>query len=952
MTAKAFIESSFPVKEVSEESAREKNIRHGHISTLHIWWARRPLASSRASIYAALTPEAENEEERLKKSQFIGVFTQEYQKWWDSGKKGKAPKVILQNHCLAKWENSLAEGIIRKARAEILKANGGNPPRVLDPFAGGGAIPLEALRLGCETYASDLNPVAVLIEKCTLEYPQKYGKLQKVKGSNLLGEKEINPLLYDVKKWGEWILEEARKEIGRFYPPDPGGSIPVGYIWARTIKCQNPACGAEIPLVRQTWLAKKDKKKVAYKLIPEGNKIDFEIRDLPASPSSAQAGGKQIDFDPGTGTISRAKAICPCCGSGLSAKEVRKQFQEGKAGERMIAVVLHHPGKQGKTYRLATERDLEIFREAEKYLEKKRKELWNEWGFDPVPDEPTPEGKGSGAERAFSVRNYGLDTWGDLFNSRQKLALITFVEKVREAHKKMIEEGYDEEYAKAVVSYPALGLSRMVDYYNTLCIWDNGQERTVHVFGRQALPMVWDYSELNPLSSTVGGWESMAFRRIWKVIEFLSNMNIPATVTQSSLPVPTVTQASATSLPYPDNYFDAVITDPPYYDNVPYSYLSDFFYVWLKRAIGDLYPDLFATPLTPKSEEIVAYSHPHGGFEGGKRFFEDMITKAFQEIHRVLKPEGIAVIVFAHKSTEAWETIINALLNSGLYLTASWPINTEMKARLRAKESAAMASSIYMACRKRTESKTAYFNEIKPQIEERVKEKLDQFWNEGIGGSDFFISAIGPAMEVFGKYESVEKLSGEKVTAAELLDFVRKTVSEYALTKILKDPQLGGIDEETRFYLLWRWTYSGAKVHFDDARKLAQAIGVEITEQWGNGFIKKDKEFISVLDAKDRGKKFLEKFTNPQSWTSNPHLIDVLHACLLCWEQNDRKKISEILQITGNHNNNNAFWQVAQAISDVLPEGDKEKQMLQGFLYGRESYEKAYNYQKKLFEEG
>ena len=206
-------------------------------------------------------------------------------------------------------------------------------------------------------------------------------------------------------------------------------------------------------------------------------------------------------------------------------------------------------------------------------------------------------------------------------------------------------------------------------------------------------------------------------------------------------------------------------------------------------------------------------------------------------------------------------------------------------------------------------------------------------------------------MEVFGKYESVEKLSGEKVTAAELLDFVRKTVSEYALTKILKDPQLGGIDEETRFYLLWRWTYNGAKVPFDDARKLAQAIGVEITEQWGNGFIKKDKEFISVLDAKDRGRKFLEKLTNPSSWTSNPHLIDILHACLLCWEQNDRKTISEILQITGNHNNN-AFWQVAQAISDVLPDGDKEKQMLQGFLYGRESYEKAYNYQKKLFEEG
>jgi adenine-specific DNA methylase len=259
-----------------------------------------------------------------------------------------------------------------------------------------------------------------------------------------------------------------------------------------------------------------------------------------------------------------------------------------------------------------------------------------------------------------------------------------------------------------------------------------------------------------------------------------------------------------------------------------------------------------------------------------------------------------------------------------------------------------------MVCRKRTESKSAYFNEIKPQIEERIKEKLEQFWNEGIGGSDFFISAIGPAMEVFGKYESVEKLSGEKVSARELLEFVRKVVSEYALSKILKNPELGGIDEETRFYLLWRWTYNSQKVHFDEARKLAQAIGVEITEQWGNGFIKKEKEFISVLDAKGRGKKFLEKFTNPQSLPPNLCIIDVLHACLLLWEQNRRKEIAELLKETGNLDNN-VFWQVAQAIGDVLPEGDKEKQMIQGFLYGRESYSKAKvktdKYQRSLFEE-
>ncbi|MGB9748059.1 MAG: DUF1156 domain-containing protein, partial [Bacteroidales bacterium] len=422
MSDKRFIEESFPVKEVSVESAKEKNIRHGHISTLHIWWSRKPLASSRAINYAALIKAPENIEEWNKKRQFIIDFS--------------------------KWENSLNETYIEKARREILEANGGVPPKVLDPFGGGGSIPLEALRLGCETYSNDYNPVAVLIQKCTLEYPQKYGRPKEIETeTEYLGKKQkqkkiINPLLEDVKKWGHWVLEEAKKELGRFYPDEQDGSVPVGYYWMRIITCQNPSCRANIPLTANWWLAKKDKKRVSLYPFVQGKDVKFKVVGTGYEPMPE-------GFDPEKGTVARAFATCPVCGAVVDDKTTRRLFQEGRAGQRMIAVVLHHPAKQGKTYRIASEKDIKYFEEAEKYLEEKRKQLYNDWGIDPVPDEPLPPKETLG----FRVQRYNIIKWGDLFNSRQKLALITFTEKVRQVYPKMIEEKYEPEYAKAVVSY-------------------------------------------------------------------------------------------------------------------------------------------------------------------------------------------------------------------------------------------------------------------------------------------------------------------------------------------------------------------------------------------------------------------------------------------------------------------------------------------------------------------
>jgi len=497
------------------------------------------LASSRATNYAALIPAPKNEAERKQKKDFIIE--------------------------LCKWDNSLNKTLIEQARKDILEANGGKPPKVLDPFSGGGAIPLEALRLGCETYANDYNPVAVLIEKCTLEYPQKYGE----------------KLVKDVKKWGDWVLEEARKELEEFYPADVEEkktalgktrteSISVGYIWARTIRCQNPSCEAEIPLMRQYWLAKKPGKQITLYPYVSGKQVKYKIVGTGYEPMPD-------GFDPEKGSVSKAIATCPVCGGVTEAKDVRKQFQQGRSGQRMIAVVLTRREESGKKYRIATEKDLEIYKRAEKRLVEKSAELENEWGINPVPDEiiPTP------CHEVDRPPMYGMRTWGELFNNRQKLALITFTQKVKQAHKEMLRQKYEEEYAKAVTSYLGLNLDRIAAYCSLLGYWHVSREIVSPAMQRQALVMVFDYVENNTLTEFFS-WDTN-LDWILKVIPHCSRSSKNAIISQSS----------ATSLPFQDNFFDAIFTDPPYYDNVAYSYLSDFFYVWLKRSMGDLHPDLF-----------------------------------------------------------------------------------------------------------------------------------------------------------------------------------------------------------------------------------------------------------------------------------------------------------------------------------------------------------------------
>jgi len=998
MTDRRFIEESFPVKEVGAAAAKEKSIRHGHISTLHIWWARRPLAASRATAYAALVPPAGDELEWQKRRDFIVELCQ--------------------------WENSLNPRVLDKARRDILEAHAarltgelGHPvtvedieagraprPRVLDPFAGGGSYPLEALRLGCEAYASDYNPVAVLILKATLEYPQRFGhtagrqgdKETRGQGDAQPGtttpqpalfdlsavrtpQSEIrNPLLDAVKHWGNWVLEEARKELAEFYPLDPPlpspaggrgargeGAIPVGYIWARTIPCQNPACGAEIPLMRQFWLAKKDRKRVALWIDrtrtntdatdTHGLEDEGKIRENPSDPCSSVSYSFHIvgdgyepwpeGFDPEKGTVARAVATCPCCGGTVDANTTRRLFQEGKAGQRMVVVVLAPPSprgkgtggeRSGKTYRVATAADEAVYRKAEAALQAKRERLMQEWGIDPVPDEPIPTTE----LRRIAVPLYGMTKWADLFNARQKLALITFADKGRQAHAQMLAEGLELEFAKAVTTYLALAVDRLADYDSGLARWVSHGEFVGNTYTRQALPMVWDHFELNPVSGATGGWDS-ALDWIIRVVEHCSQSST------AKLTISTVTQSSATQLSYPDGYFDAILTDPPYYDNVPYSHLSDFFYVWLKRTIGHLYPGLFSTPLAPKSQEIVQdRPHSRSQTQKTKAYFESMLTQAFREAHRVLRPGGVAVIVYAHKSTEGWETLINSLLDSDLVVTSAWPLNTEMQARLVARETAALASSIYIVARKMARQPTGFYNDVRAELRTHLDAKLHRLWEEGIGGADFFIAAIGSAIEVFGKYERVMDYEGTVVRADRLLDEVRTIATDYAVRQILRDGFAGEVSDLTRLYVLWRWNYGEALVPFDEARKLAQSCGVDLAREWGRGgFVRKEKEFVRVLGPQQRkwdesaSRRISEGRSQPKSLTrsiaDSHEMIDVLHYVLLLWEKGRREELVQVLAETGL-GRGEAFYRVAQAVSETLPNESKEKKLLDGFLAGRE----------------
>lgn len=927
---KRLIEVAFPLEEVSEHSRREKNVRHGHISTLHIWWARRPLAACRAFIYASLVNDPETDEEREELLKEVADLAS-----WDAVRK---PDIVIRPK--PKGSGLTGHELLRRARERILRDNDGKPPKLLDPFAGGGAIPLEALRLGCEVEASDLNPVAVLILKGTVEYPQKYGRPlaeQREKrpedsagvngqvpqyirdldekggqlpglGGGAVDAYERNPLATDVRYWGNWMLEKARKELAQYYPPDPDGSVPVAYLWSRTVPCPN--CEAEMPLVRQYWLARKDNKKIALTpvVVPQTSSVTFEVVE-----------GSNVTGDPGHATTSRGDTTCLVCKQVVTAAYVHEAGRAGNLGQKATAVILEASGPGGKRYRAPTESDARVYEVAQVHRGKLLSETFGD--LPAIPNEPLAR-----HPQYMLVREYGLDEWGKLFNDRQIAALVGFTRIAKSATSELSAAGLPPAYMAAISTYLAIAVDRLADYNSVGTRWASHGEYVGNTFTRQALPMVWDYCEVNPFSGQTGSIESAVD---WIAATLDSPIDTPSRVMMRDARV---------SVGKP---MDGVVTDPPYYDAINYADLSDFFYVWLKRVLGDVQPDLFSLPVTPKREQAVmnvqlADPGVRSARESARQKYVSAMQQSFDAISQCVSDDGMVSVVFAHSEADAWATLIDGLLAAELVPSASWPVDTELANKVGSDSRANLKTSVWMACRPRhSDATSSFIDDIRTELRHEVEDKLLDFWRRGIRGADFFISAIGPALAVFGRHSKVLHPDGTQVTVREFLDIVRQESARVALQQVLHGENLGAVDPATRAFVMWVWSYGKAALDAGEAIAHCLATGADL------GDITRPHAIAET--AKDRSMKVVrlrsiavrareDDELGRGNGARNTPLIDELQYAAYLWGAGKAASDLPKYRATLGEERWKALRVLGQAVAECLPDGDDDRRIVLGLL--------------------
>jgi adenine-specific DNA methylase len=1020
---KRLIEVDLPIKRISEHARREKSIRHGHISTLHIWWARRPLAACRAVICAALWPDPADplcpQSFRDDASRLINEFARKaatdkdlsehcahdtWPKWQTLSRNGgldstnEAHWNVLRFALLdfiadfANWDNSTVKVYLETSRALTQAAHvalGGIPrtrPLVVDPFAGGGAIPLEVLRAGADAFSSDLNPVAVLLNKVVLEYIPKYG----------------GQLAVEVRRWGEWVKRSAEKDLVQFYPLEPDGTSPMAYIWARTILSEAPGEGeipVEVPLIRSMWLSSKPARRWALRWAKDiRGRIKTETVKVVYADGIARTVRRPLleIFQPKSpsevesGTSQGGAATCPISGYTNSVERVREQLKMrtgGAADARLLCVVTTPKNAQGRVYRLPNEQDVQVAMAAQRELTKRQT-----MHDGPMP--MLPEGKLNHLRGFFNVVLYGMTTWGDLFSARQALSLSYLVGLTKQVSHKF----QDREFGVAVQTCLALALDRCADKCASVVVWNVPGEKVEHVFGRQALPMVWDYAEANILSDI--GW-SGACEWVEKAVEHTASCHLQQG---------TATTASATSHPLPDDASDAVVTDPPYYAAIPYADLSDFFYSWLRRSVGEGHAELFKTELAPKDEECVSLSHRAAMYRNkDAAWFEGMMTKACAECRRIVKPSGVGVFVFANKETSGWEAMLAALIASGWVITASWPIDTEMTTRLRARNSAVLASSVHLVCRPRDKKESSFdassvgdWRDVLAELPDRIHLWMPRLAAEGVVGADAIFACLGPALEVFSRYARVETAAGQAVPLADVkgengnivlngyLSYVWAAVAKEALNMIFVGADATGFEEDARLTAMWLWTLktgpedstqislleagededeedSGKKakpvgfvLEYDAARKIAQGLGAHLERLEQLVEIKGEtarlllvSERAHYLFGKGEGAATIQRRSGPKQLAFEAILgeaeqaeggwgekaapkvgntvLDRVHQSMLLFGAGRGEALKRFL-VEGGAGSDQRFWRLAQALSALYPSGTDERRWVEGVM--------------------
>lgn len=821
MATKKLIEVALPLEKINVESAREKSIRHGHPSTLHLWWARRPLAAARAVIWASLVDDPSSHPEKFP--------TEEEQ-----NRERQRLFRILED--LVVWENSNDEQVLEAAKAEILKSTGGNPPELLDPFAGGGAIPLEAQRLGLKAHAHDLNPVAVMINKAMIEIPPRFAGMAPVNPDARTSKmsqawSRAQGLAEDVRYYGEWMKQEAFKRIGHLYPKvkvprEQGGgeATVIAWIWARTVKCPNPACGCEMPLASSFVLSKKKGKEAWIEPTIANNKICFQVRQ----------GKYPKEIENGTKQGKKASFRCPICKTGLlNGEYVDDEANAGRMSSVLMAVVAE--GKHGRIYLNVDEAEVALLQsEIENYycaneIEKKASHA---------------QCRGTFASNAQG-RYYGFHEFKDYFTNRQLTALTTFSALVAEAQQKAETDAVDagmaddhlplrnggqgaRAYGEAVGVYLAFVIDKMTDYHSAICSWHNSKELIRNTFGRQAIPMVWDFVEANPFSNSAGCLDNMLEWVTKCILEF------PASQTAEVGQYDAQRDCGLRDI--------MVSTDPPYYDNIGYADLSDFFYVWLRQSLRDTYPELFSTMLVPKAEELIATPYRHeGSVEAAKDFFEDGMLSACKQMYLYAREDIPVTIYYAYKQSDAdadgtassgWETMLSAVVNAGFAITGTWPMRTEMANRSIASGTNALASSIVLVCRKRPADapQTTRRNLINA-LRRELRPALKKLQDSNIAPVDLAQSAIGPGMGVFSRFKQVLEADGTPMSVRSALKIINEEIDLYF------NEQVGDMDSASRFCVDLYTQYAYNEIKYGEAEILATAKSTSIPMMASHGIL-------------------------------------------------------------------------------------------------------------------